>query len=230
VSKPISLYPSVRVDGAGQGVVSQTGGVALAETVRASGLGAGLSAGLGPWRKPLARHDPGKIVTDLALSLALGRDCLADVDRLRSQPGVYGPVASDPTVSRLMKSLTAAAPHKALKGINAARAAARAHAWSLARERSPAHGATARAPLVVDLDATLVTSHSIRKTPPAPTKAATGSPPWPRSWTTAPRAPGSPSRCSCAPAMPGRTPPRTTSPWSGRRWRSCPRDTGPDGR
>lgn len=160
MSKPISLYPSVLVDGAGSGVVSQAGGVVLAETVRASGLGGGLSAALEPWRKRLARHDPGKVLTDLALSLALGGDCMADVDRLRSQPAVFGAVASDPTVSRLMRTLSAVAPEKALKGINAVRAAARAHVWSLAGEHSPAHGATARDPLVVDLDATLITAHS----------------------------------------------------------------------
>jgi hypothetical protein len=32
---------------------------------------------LAPWRKPLARHDPAKIVTDLAIVLGLGGDCLA---------------------------------------------------------------------------------------------------------------------------------------------------------
>ena len=160
MSKPISLYPSVGVDGNGAGVVSEAGGLMLTGTVRASGLGAGLSAAVGPWRKPFARHDPGKIVTDLALSLALGGDCLADVDRLRSQPQVYGPVASDPTVSRLMRTLSTVAPEKALKAVNAARAAARAHAWSLAGDHSPAHGTSKAQPLVVDLDATLVTAHS----------------------------------------------------------------------
>lgn len=160
MSKPISLYPSVRVDGSGSGVVSEAGGVVLVETVRASGLGAGLSTALGPWRKPFARHDPGKIVTDLALSLALGGDCLADVDRLRSQPELFGPVASDPTVSRLMRTLSTVRPEKALKAVNAARAAARAHVWEQAREHSPLHGASIGQPLVVDLDATLITAHS----------------------------------------------------------------------
>jgi hypothetical protein len=31
-------------------------------------------------------HDPGKILTDLAMALALGGDCLADVAVLRAQP------------------------------------------------------------------------------------------------------------------------------------------------
>lgn len=160
MQKSTCPYPAVLVDGNGAGVVSQAGGIVLTETVRATGLAAGLSSALAPWRRPLARHDPGKVIADLALSLAMGGDCLADVDRLRTQPEVYGPVASDPTVSRLMKALSGQQPAKALKAVNTARAAARAHAWALAGEHCPAHGATAREPLVVDLDATLVTAHS----------------------------------------------------------------------
>ena len=73
------VYPSVRVDTAGRGVVSSAGGVLLTETVRVSGLGRELSDELSGWRSPLATHDPAKVLTDLAVSLALGGDCLADV-------------------------------------------------------------------------------------------------------------------------------------------------------
>jgi hypothetical protein len=45
-------------------------------------------------------HDPGKILTDLVVALALGGDCLADAAVLRAQPELAGPVASDPVVSR----------------------------------------------------------------------------------------------------------------------------------
>ena len=38
------------------------GGVLLAETVRASGLDVGLSAGLGRWRKPSSTQDPRRCV------------------------------------------------------------------------------------------------------------------------------------------------------------------------
>ena len=47
-----------------------------------------------------AIHDPAKVVCDLAITLALGGDCLADVALLRAEPDVYGQVASDPTMSR----------------------------------------------------------------------------------------------------------------------------------
>jgi hypothetical protein len=81
-------------------------------------------------------------VLDLAVSLAIGGDCLADIAQLRAAPEVFGPVASDPTVSRLIDTLAADAP-AALAAIAAARAAARARAWALAGEHAPDHGADA---------------------------------------------------------------------------------------
>ena len=60
--------------------------------------------------RPRAVHDPGKIIADLAVAVALGGDCLADVAVLRAEPGLFGPVASDPVVSRLVAGLAADAP------------------------------------------------------------------------------------------------------------------------
>lgn len=78
-------------------MVSQAGAVLLVETARKTGLDAAMSAALERWRKPRAVHDPGKILLDVALALALGGNCLADVALLRAEPTVFGPVASDPT-------------------------------------------------------------------------------------------------------------------------------------
>jgi hypothetical protein len=167
VKKRSRFYPRVRVDTSNVPAVGQAGGVLLTDTVAAAGLDAALSAALAPWRKPLAVHDPGKVVLDLALTLALGGDCLADIALLRAEPGVNGRVASDPTVSRTIDALAADAP-AALKAIDTARATARAAVWALAGERAPDHGADATAPLVIDIDATLVTSHS-EKESAAPT-------------------------------------------------------------
>ena len=75
--------------------------------MRATGLDQQFVRALAPWRRPLSSHDPGKILLDLALMLALGGDCLADVASLQAEPEVYGPVASDPTVSRLLRVLAA---------------------------------------------------------------------------------------------------------------------------
>lgn len=110
MSKRIGLYPRVRVEGGGRGTVSQAGSVLLFETVRKAGLDTAISAALAPWRKPRAVHDPGKALLDVALTTALGGDCLADVAMLRAEPDVFGPVASDPTVSRLIDALAASGP------------------------------------------------------------------------------------------------------------------------
>src|ERR1700723_4046974 len=114
----------VTVSADGRGLVSQAGAVLLWETMRVTGLGRGLSDGLARWRAPRAVHDPGKVIADLAAALALGGDCLADIAVLREQPGLAGPVASDPAVSRLARSLAGDLP-RALKAIRSARAAAR---------------------------------------------------------------------------------------------------------
>ena len=101
-------------------------------------------------------HDPGKIVTDLAVAVALGGDCLADAGVLRAEPALFGPVASDPVISRLISRLAADAP-AALAAIGAARAAARERAWQLAGTAAPgADGGL----IPVDIDATIVTAHS----------------------------------------------------------------------
>lgn len=89
------------------------------------------------------------------MTLALGGDCLSDVAMLRSQPELFGLVASDPTVSRLVDAL--AAPVRALKSIRTARAAAPERAWELTGDAAPGR----RGELIpVDLDATIVLAHS----------------------------------------------------------------------
>jgi hypothetical protein len=150
VSNRTGFYPRIQVDTANSGAVGQAGGVLLTETITASGLGSAMSAALSGWRKPLAVHDPAKVVVDLALTLALGGDCLADIALLRT-----------------ITALAADAP-AVLAAIDTARAVGRARAWKLAGKHAPDHGASSAAPLIVDLDATLVGSHS-EKEQAAPT-------------------------------------------------------------
>jgi hypothetical protein len=75
---------------------------------------------------------------------------------LRAQPEQFGLVASDPVVSRLVAGLAADAP-AALKAIRSARAAARERAWAMAGDAAP--GADG-GPIIVDIDATIVTACS----------------------------------------------------------------------
>jgi hypothetical protein len=137
----------------GESLVSHAGGVLLVETARRSGLSGQLSRLLGRWRRPLATHDPGKIVVDLAIAVALGGDAACDIAVLRAQPGVFGQVASDPTVSRLITRLAADAD-AAVTAIAAGRAVARERVWQVAG--APAQDGR----VVIDLDASLVTAHS----------------------------------------------------------------------
>jgi hypothetical protein len=145
-------------------MVSQAGALLLTHVLQVTGLRRRLSEGLERWRAARAIHDPGKIIADLAVALALGGDCLADVAVLREQPALFGPVASDPVISRLVSQLAADAP-RALTAIRAARAAAREQAWDLAGQAAP--GADGEL-ITIDIDATIVIAHS-EKEQAAPT-------------------------------------------------------------
>lgn len=123
------------------------------QTAHVSGLDAALRTGLASWRGARAQHDPGKIVLDLAVAIALGGDCLADLAVIRAQPALFGQVASDPTVSRLM-ALLAGDAEAALAALRTARAAARERVWQL---RCPVDD---DGPVVIDVDATIVLAHS----------------------------------------------------------------------
>jgi hypothetical protein len=154
--KATARRPKITVSADGSGIVSQGGALLLTQTLRATGLDRGLTAALERWRASRAVHDPGKIIADLVVTLALGGDCLADIAVLRAQPELAGLVASDPVVSRLVSALAADAP-RALRAIRQARAAARERAWALAGDRAPG----SNGPLIpVDIDATIVTAHS----------------------------------------------------------------------
>ena len=167
MSKPTALYPRVYLDAAPVGAVGQAGGVLLTATAEATGLARALRTALAPWRKPLAVHDPAKVVLDLAVSVALGGDALADAAIVRSEPGVYGPVASEPTISRTIAALAADAG-KVERVVAAARKTARGVAWARAGQRAPGQQASATSPVVVDIDATIVVAHS-EKEAAAPT-------------------------------------------------------------
>jgi Transposase DDE domain group 1 len=160
----IAARSKITVTADGTGIVSQAGGVLLSRTLQVTGLDRGLSGALGRWRPGRAVHDPGKMIADLAVAVALGGDCLADVAMLRAQPELFGPVASDPVVSRLVSRLAADRP-RALKAIRSARAAARDRAWALAGDAAPGAG---DALVTVDIDATIVTACS-EKDQAAPT-------------------------------------------------------------
>ena len=118
----------VGVESGGESLISSAGAALLLESAQVSGLAKELSHALSPWRPARSVHDPGKTVLNLAVTIALGGDCLADAAVIRAQPELFGAVASDPTISRLIDTLgeDSAAVITAIRG---ARAAARATVW-----------------------------------------------------------------------------------------------------
>jgi len=86
--------------------------------------------------------------------LADGGDCLSDLAALRDQPELFGPVASTPTAWRVIER--AAQDPDGLARLRAARAHARARAWTAGAHPEPEL-------LVIDTDATLVLAHSDNK-------------------------------------------------------------------
>ncbi|MGE5288053.1 MAG: IS1380 family transposase [Micromonosporaceae bacterium] len=150
-----SAVAGLVVDSGGESLVSSAGGALLMQLRRFTELDRALSRTLAGWRVERATHDPGKVLADLAVAVALGGDCAADVAVVRAQPALFGKVASDATVSRLIAALAADAD-AAVAAIRTARAHARARVW--ARQRPVGGGAGSQ--VIVDLDATLVTAHS----------------------------------------------------------------------
>jgi hypothetical protein len=154
-----SRVPNLVLDPARESLVSSSGALLLKETSRVTGLGRGLSRALSPWRPVRASHDPGKVLLDVALAVALGGDCLADVAAIRSQPQVFGTVASDPTISRVFAAL-ALDVDDAVAAIRDVRADARAAAWAQRRPLAGTPYERSGGQVIVDIDATLVTAHS----------------------------------------------------------------------
>jgi hypothetical protein len=154
-------YPRPVLDGGRESLISSAGSVLIAQTIRLSGLDQGLSAALSPWRGR-RRHDPGKALLDVAMAVALGGNCLADVAAVRAQPGLFGTVASDPTISRVIAALGAdrASTDAAVAAIREAHARARASVWARQRPLAGAPGRRDGGQVILDIDATLVTSHS----------------------------------------------------------------------
>lgn len=145
----------VTADGSGQ--VGHAGSSLLAGVADRVGLTGALSAAMAPTRQRRSEHDPGVVVRDLAVMLADGGECLADLGAVRDQLGLFGNVASDSTAFRVIDSID----QEGLDRLRGAVALARARAWQLGARpgRSGDQGRAddqARAErTVLDVDATL---------------------------------------------------------------------------
>jgi hypothetical protein len=91
--------------------------------------------------------DDGKVLRDVVLMLVDGGDAVSDIATLAEQSALFGAVCSVSTAARVVEALDA----DGLERIRAARALVRERAWRVgaAPER-----------VIIDIDASLVTSHS----------------------------------------------------------------------
>lgn len=110
-------------------------------------------------------YDRGQLAVDLALTLLAGGEAISDFQGLRHLAPVTGPVASTPTVWRLLDE----AGEETLAGLNRAVAAFRRRWWGLLAARPEGFpwltvaGKELTGITVVDMDASLVFSRSGNK-------------------------------------------------------------------
>ena len=140
---------TVEVRPDGEGLVSHAGTALLAHVADGTGLTRALSRELEGLGRRRCGHDRGRVIRDLAVMLADGGDCLADLGAVRDQQALFGPVASGATAFGVIDRI--ASDPEGLQRLRAAHARARERAWQLM-------GAPER--LTIDLDATLIGSHS----------------------------------------------------------------------
>ncbi|GAB3597356.1 hypothetical protein CFAEC_13770 (plasmid) [Corynebacterium faecale] len=140
---------------------SNAGLMLLATTADQVGVAAAIDTELGDRQNPNLVHTTGQTMTTLALALALGGDDANDVDLLDPlvATGLIDQVPSDSTVHRRHAEL-AGLGSDGTTAILAGMKSARRAAWAACGTRNPAARATTDNPLVIDLDATEILSHS----------------------------------------------------------------------
>ena len=140
----------VVVEPGGTGVVAHVGLHAMGSLADRLGLGDALSAAI-PWRgSGVPIHDRGKVLTQMALTLAGGGESCLDIEHLRIGADLFGSVPSDTTVARTFHEIETSTR----EDIASAVASVRAEVW----RRSAA--TTGNTPVVLDIDASLVEIHS----------------------------------------------------------------------
>lgn len=126
--KNIAVGSRVKVSADGQGVVSHAGMGMLRELADRTGLSAQVTNVLADTYRGRWVYAPGDVYADLVAAVADGADCIDGVGQLcGDREHVFGSKASTTTMWRLVVERIDAAH---LPGVRAARAAARAAAWT----------------------------------------------------------------------------------------------------
>lgn len=131
-------------------VASLAGLHLLGEIADRAGLSSAYSAAV-PWAGERAPgHDRGRLLAQVAVMLAGGGECVADMAALRDQPELFGEVASAATIWRAVREVDTTV----LGALRRARAQARERVWAAFGHLDE---------VILDLDAALVEVHSEHK-------------------------------------------------------------------
>ena len=126
----------------GKNLVSHASTVLLSELADRTGLTRQMSEAMADSGISWNTHDPGVVLTHLAVSITDGADCLTDFEGLREQSELFGDVASVSTAWRAVKATASTE----LRRIPRAVAAAREIVWAAAPPGD----------ITIDFDATLL--------------------------------------------------------------------------
>src|SRR3982750_2637529 len=118
---------TVEVSADGAGLVSHAGSALLAQVADKLGLTKTLSVRLSAIKRRRRGHDPGRVIRDLAVMLADGGECVADLGAVRDQQALFGPVAPDSPAFRVIERI--ASEPRLLDALRAAHARARERFW-----------------------------------------------------------------------------------------------------
>ena len=143
----------VRVTGGGDQVAAHGGLFVLGRFADGLGLGGALSAVVPRDGERAPSHDRGKVLVHALLMLAGGGEACSDIEHLRAQPVLFGRVASDSTLYRVLRGLGP----EAVRALLGAVASVRGAVWE---RRGDTAGSAA---VVLDIDSTLVEVHSENK-------------------------------------------------------------------
>jgi Transposase DDE domain group 1 len=100
--KATAGFGTVEVTADGEGLVSHAGVALLVELADRAGLTAALSEAMAATRERRSAHDPGRVLRDVAVMLADGGDCVADMAAYEGQERLFGTRASETTTHRVL--------------------------------------------------------------------------------------------------------------------------------
>lgn len=140
----------VRVAVGGRQIAAQVGTHLVGRVAELLDLPFELSEAMRPTVQRCSKHDRGRLLTQVALTLAAGGRCVTDTAVLRNQPSLFGEVASDATEWRTFDAID----EPTLSRLRDGRAAATSRLLERVDDDQP---------VVIDVDASLFEVHSENK-------------------------------------------------------------------